>query len=223
MKTSWWYAVLFAVGCGGSSMTVDEYASEQVKILCEFEVKCCKTVANAVVYTDVASCVTAQTANKQAELADSKARIAAGTLKFSAGTAAHCNSVVKALLSSCANSINESTDTGACQNVFVGTVAVGAPCANSDTECVAGAECIDQTCKKFLASGEICASSDSKAYPSCAHGLQCDYNVSMTCITPKAAGAECTESAQCASYHCKTTCTPESTPVTEQCEQQPTA
>ena len=223
MKTSWLYVALFAVGCGGSSVTVDQYAAEQIKIQCEFEVKCCKTVANAVVYTDVTSCETEQTAAKATVRADVKARIAAGTIRFSASAADHCNSLTRTLASICSNMINESTDTSACDNVFVGTIAIGAACGSDDSGCVPGADCVNSVCKKFLAAGEICSNTDNTTYPSCAHGLQCDYNISHTCITPKADGAACTDGAECKSYDCESgKCVPTTPePVTYLCQAMP--
>ena len=221
MKTTWLCAALFAVGCGGSSLTVDEFAKEQVKLQCEFEVRCCKTVARAVVFTDVASCEAATEAHRQMAVADTQAQIAAGTRRFDVGAAEHCNSVVKSLFSSCSNTL-EVSDVIACGTVFVGTVAVGGACGSGDADCVGGADCVDGTCKKLLASGAVCASSDSTKYPSCANGLQCDASGSMTCITPKADGAACTHGTECRSYDCNTTCTADgATPVTEACEKMP--
>ncbi|MEO6954708.1 MAG: hypothetical protein ABI321_23110 [Polyangia bacterium] len=213
--------LLLAVGCGGSSMTVDEYAAKQNQLQCEFEVKCCQKIANAVVYTDVPSCETTESMNNAAGIASAKAAILAGTLKFDSGKAAKCQATLKSLTSSCTNTLDH-VNGDDCNAVLVGGIPIGAACGSDAGECVPGSDCISSVCVKDAAAGANCYSSDGSTSATCATGLQCDYDGSMTCVTPKSDGAACVNSSECKSFNCQSAkCQAESStsqPVTTLCE-----
>lgn len=218
---------LLAAGCGGSSISLDDYFTQTTQAQCDFEVKCCGSVPNAVVYTSVDQCVTTHSGDNATAITLFKSSIAAGKLRYDATAAKTCLDRGKSLASSCTSTIDATEAkslTDACDQVFVLTAKVGEPCDGNDGAyacgdghdyCATTGSSSAGTCTKPPAQGGDCSSDGF-----CAEGLYCD-DTSTTCQPLKAKGTTCAADYECATGSCGSagTCADATPlPVTESCD-----
>jgi hypothetical protein len=193
-------AVLAALaGCGGSGsgsgdVSLQELPARAVDVFCQAELACG-------LFPDSASCHSAL----QADQGQVEADVAAGKVKYDGAQAAACLDALPASVS-CTQSAPRRPQPSACNQIFVGTVAMGGPClANEDCvsascdfkACATATMCCAGTCAtpqpSSVAVGGACNSINQ-----CAVGAYCNFDVTpFVCAPVKAAGQPCSSSNEC--------------------------
>ncbi len=146
-------------GCSGSSssdgaappISLDQYPQAYANAVCDTIAPCCKS-AN-VTYEET-GCKSAATDQWTQEIA----RSSAAHTKYDADAAGRCIAAIKKVVASCKSAVDHST--AVCNDVFVGTIAVGGACTSRD-DCAAPGTCEqDPNNFDFNAPG-ICTAPDS--------------------------------------------------------------
>ena len=196
-------ALVTVAGCGssggGTSLAIEDYASEAAKAYCHRIYTCCDATERAggdsTWGPTEADCVTATTTQQAAGVAVIQAGITAGKIVYHGDRARRCVDNIAAL--SCADwGINFSTRyVPDCAHVSDGTVALAGACAR-DEECASGF-CSASVCAARGAVGEACTSPSA-----CQDGLYCPVSAGDHCVAAGAIGAACEVSVSCQNNSC---------------------
>lgn len=211
------------VGCGDDTtntttggantpIALDNLSKELAESYCELAFSCCSSMEQMTLFKDLPSVPTnvAECTTSFASLYDMyilngiKAGVEAGRLKYDGVLAGSCFSQVAGDCSALSGEGVQPTDP-ACDKVFVGLVADGGDCAQSNECSTAGAYCAKAQgammgkCEAPAKEGESC----DVAF--CADGLVCDFGaMAPTCIKPVADGQMCSGDFVCVSGNCDT-------------------
>jgi len=199
---------------GGTPVTpiaLENLSQELASSYCELAFSCCTAMEQTVLFEDlsmppktVEECKVAfKDLYDTFVLADTKASVDAGRVKYDGALAASCLAKVDGQCSSL-------TDGGAagdaeCSAIFVGLVADGGECSSSqdcatkDSICSIPQGAMLGKCEAPAKEGEPCPNFN------CVEGLVCDFGaMNSTCIKPVADGQMCTSDFSCISEYCDT-------------------
>jgi hypothetical protein len=176
---------------------------------CELAFSCCTAMEQAVIFEDLNMVPkTAEECTASSKefydslvLADIKASVDAGRVKYDGALAATCLDKIEGQCNSLATGgVGGDAE---CNAVFVGLVADGGDCVDSqdcatkDSFCTKAQGAMMGKCEAPAKEGESCATTF------CADGLVCDFGaMTQTCIKPIADGQMCTSDFSCISEYC---------------------
>ena len=173
-------------GGGGGAGNIEDLPAAYARATCDIFEECFGSFADGV-FDDCVGILRSQIEDQTLPLWESA--IAAGTLEYDGAAANRCLDAVRS--ASCGD---VTITPRSCENVFVGSVALGSSCATSE-ECAGEAYCMVEsmcpgTCTATRGSGMPCADDDE-----CNTDLVC---ISGSCGTPVGEGASCTDEDECA-------------------------
>jgi hypothetical protein len=164
--------------------------------------------------TNEAECTAAFTPWIEDDFAEQNEAVAAGRLRYDGGAAAACFAELDAAVCTAANFGPQNE---ACDDIFVGAVAVGGMCLHDD-ECVGDGDaiCFGQACTALPAVGMACMTGGSVG-DQCVHTAYCDQSTTL-CVARKANGAVCVSALECLSLACDATGHCSDRPPSTQCD-----
>jgi hypothetical protein len=194
---------------------LDAFGGELVTALCGRFVECCEVTELEAFFekptpTSVEECVDQLEEPFAADFARIEASIEAGRMRFDAAEGDACVAAFAA--SSCSEFAALLIEEDLCGAALVGLVETGGVCRYSG-DCAIGTcdgqkgGTLDGTCYDDAGEGDSCAVDTEgcppKSYCSCAAGLHCDYDDTLTCVADEPEGTDCSNDDECATDHCE--------------------
>jgi hypothetical protein len=206
--------VLFGValaGCGSKhGIPVDQVAGDIATTVCPKAWSCCdatQLMGNDMAGTSEQDCETKTENGYRQQLQQVQSSMDAGRARYEQSKVDACLQTIQASTCQMLNTTNHLAGIPGCESFVTPLVDLGGACGQ-DYECISG-WCNNNSCERFPAAGEACAS----GIP-CDTGLVCDLGLpdgEQVCIAPQADGASCTDLLQCQSTVCddaSMTCVP---------------
>jgi hypothetical protein len=206
-----------AAACTDESIPLDKIAQELAEARCADLFGCCDVAERGphlAIFnpepTNEAECVAAYTMFYRLSIVENET-VTSGRYHYDGVRGHECISQLNG--AACGPDTREAEDSGWCQKMFEGVVALGgqckrdAECADDGAYCPGGSEGVFGTCTIRPALGQPCTTQ-------CASNAYCD--ASRTCVEKKANERPCDFAGECASGYCnQLTCSDE--PVSTVC------
>jgi hypothetical protein len=206
MKTRLLVGITLLVGCGGSSVGIEDFPNKYAQAICSKNFTCCD--ASELAGKTMSTCVTDNQTFVSLFIGEINSSQAQGRVSYDAKQSGTCIDSLKAMSCDEFRQQGIGGNMAACMAFIMPKVAQGGACTQ-DFECTTGncdgadtsaTPAVDGMCIAapiVAAIGQGCAAND------CVDGAYCD-DSTVTCLPLKGAGAACTSDSECINT-CNTT------------------
>lgn len=184
---------------GAGTIPLETFVGEYAKALCLLFDRCWESVTDAYEKSGQSCADYIEITLREQSLANLTAAVADGRVQYRADNARACLEAIPAL--SCEE--NLAIDLDSCEELFVGSLEVGANCT-LDAECAEGMQCVvgascPGTCGAYAAVGEACTRENG-----CESGLVCSIEFGEAqgiCSLSAGPGESCDSARSCSTFY----------------------